>query len=140
MEWSDACIVNISSRGLLIQSRRTAPAGSIVEIRRASHVIVARVVWREGRRAGLRSDERLPVEEIMSMSKATGLTLVASYGALVERRRFQRPRQSEQRLRGRAIEFIGVVAIAVSLAACVWTAARRSLADPMTRIETALEH
>jgi len=59
--WTDACILNISSRGLLVHSARTGPAGSIVEVWRGDHVIVARVVWHDGARAGLEAEDKLPV-------------------------------------------------------------------------------
>lgn len=136
--WSDACILNISSRGLMIQSGRAGPTGSMVEIRRGDHVISARVVWKEGARAGLQSDERVPVEEIMSLSHCDTLRLVASDGALVERRKQPRRAESDARLRGRAIEFVGVGAIAVSLALGIWSTAQEAFAHPMAKVESAL--
>src|SRR4051794_36406877 len=83
-QWSDTCILNISSRGLMIHSARTGPEGSMVELYRGDRVIVARVVWREGARVGLRSDERLPVDEIMSLIQPARL---ASSMPNAERRR-----------------------------------------------------
>ena len=138
-EWSDACILNISSRGLLIQSGRAGPKGTLVELHRGDHVILARVMWREGSRAGVRSDERLPVEDIMSLAQSNSLRLVASEGAAVERRRRQRSDHSVSRLRGRALDFIGVAAIAVCLAAGVWTLVGEAFARPVARIEAALD-
>src|SRR5215218_5584495 len=66
-QWSDTCILNISSRGLMIHSGREAPRGSLVELRRGEHVIIARVAWRDGARVGLCSEDRVPIEEIMSV-------------------------------------------------------------------------
>ena len=91
-QWSDACILNISSRGMMIHSGRAGPEGTRVELRRGEHVIIARVMWCDGGPAGLRSDERLPVEEIMSLSQSSALQLVASGGDLVDRRKSPRPR------------------------------------------------
>ena len=73
VQWSDTCILNISSRGLMIHSGRVAPKGSVVELHRGDHVIVARVVWRDGARVGLQSTDRVPVEEIMSGEGAIDL-------------------------------------------------------------------
>ena len=136
--WSDACILNISSRGMMIQSGRAGPAGSTVELHRGGHVIIASVVWREGSRAGLRTDDRLPVDDIMSAAQSGSLRLVASEGALVERRTKRRPSADHARLRGRAMEFAGVGAIAISLAVGVWSLADQAFAKPMARIEAAL--
>ena len=138
VQWSDVCILNISTRGLMIQSGRAGPTGSTVEIRRGDHVIIGRVVWREGPRAGVRCDERVPVEEIMSLGQSSALRLVASDGSAVERRKQPRRAEADARLRGRAIEFIGIGAIAVSLALGIWSTAQEALARPMARVEAAL--
>jgi len=70
--WGNASILNISSRGFLIQSARPTPKGSKVELRHGGHVITARVVWRDGARAGLATESCVPVEEIMSLGQVGG--------------------------------------------------------------------
>jgi len=137
-QWADACILNISSRGLLIHSGRAGPEGSMVELRKGDHVIVARVVWRDGSRVGLRSDDRLPIEDILSVGDSGALRLVASEGALVDRRGRRRLSADSARLRGRAMELIGGGAISLCLVLGIWTMAREALARPMARIELAL--
>ena len=137
-QWSDACILNISSRGLMIQAGRAGPEGSTVELRRGEYVIVGRVVWREGGRAGLRTDDRLPVEEILSVNQASTLTLIATDRAVLERRKQPRQSVSDPRLRGRAIEFLGTGTIAVSLAIGIWSTAQQALAQPIAKVEAAL--
>src|SRR5215213_9934355 len=107
-QWSDACILNISSRGLLIHSLRPAPIGSTVQIVRGDHLIVARVMWSDAGRSGLRSDERLPVDEILSLKQSHPLQLSASTGAIRDRRKQVRGVAVDARLRGRAIEFVAV--------------------------------
>src|SRR5690348_1343959 len=82
--WSDACILNVSSRGLMIHTGRPVRCGSEVELRRGEYMIVARVVWRDGARAGLRAEERVPIEEIVMGGHAPALQLTANNG---ERRR-----------------------------------------------------
>jgi len=135
-QWSDACILNISSRGLMIQSGRAGPEGSVLELRRGNHVITARVVWRNGPRVGLQSDERLPVEEILSLCKSHTLQLVACEGALVDRRK--RPRSgADSRVIGRSIEFAGIAVIAATLALGAWAMADRAFAKPLTTVEKA---
>ena len=60
-------------------------------------MIVARVVWRDGARAGLATDDRLPVEEIMSVGQSSALQLVAFNGTIVERRRLPRQKADDAR-------------------------------------------
>src|SRR5690349_5416886 len=111
--WSDACILNVSSRGALIHSSRPFPRGSIVELRHGDHVIVGRVVWRDGAKAGLHAEQRVPVEQILSLADGPALRLSAAPGG-VERRR--KPRTHDgSRMRSRALEFAGVVIIGVAL-------------------------
>lgn len=132
--WSDACILNVSSRGLMIHTGRPIPRGAEVEVRRGDHVIVARVVWRDGGRAGLRAEDRVPVEEIITLGQSPALQLTASTG---ERRKRPRPEENS-RLRGRAIEFAGVIAIAACLAAGGLTMIEAAFARPLQLVSAAL--
>jgi hypothetical protein len=132
--WSDACILNISSRGLMIHTGRPIAKGTEVEICRGDHVIVACVVWRDGGRAGLRAEERVPIEEIVALGKAPALTLAAGTGDDGKHRRDR----DHSRLRGRSIEFAAAVVIAVSLAGVGFTMVRSAFAGPLDRVEAAL--
>jgi hypothetical protein len=138
IQWSDTCILNISSRGLMIHSGRAAPKGSLVELRRGQLVIVARVVWRDGARVGLQSDERLPIAEIMSVGHCGALHLVACSDARIERRNQPRQSATDARLRARALEFVGVGAIAFSIVLSVWAMAQQAFALPLAQVEAAL--
>ena len=69
-QWTDAFILNVSSRGLLIQSTEAVERGMYVEVRRDNQVIIGRIVWRSGSRAGLRSQDRVPLEAIVTAGAA----------------------------------------------------------------------
>lgn len=134
MSWSDACILNISSRGLMIHTGRPISQGTMVEIRRGDHAIVARVVWREGGRAGLKAEDRVPIEEIVTIGQSPALRLTAAPG---ERRSQPRP-QDRSRSRGRAIEFAGVLAIGACVAGAALTMVEVAFARPLAVISAAL--
>ena len=138
VQWSDACILNVSSRGLLVNSPRPAAQGSTVELRRGDHVILARVVWREGTRVGLEVEDRLPVEEIISLDQAQTLRLSAAGADFVERRKQARANVIDARLRGRAMEFISIGVIAAALATTIWSMVEQALARPMAAVAAAL--
>jgi PilZ domain-containing protein len=139
VQWNDARILNISSRGLLVHCPRPVSHESVVELRRGDHVIVARVVWREGTRAGLRVDDRLPVEQIMSQSQSQSLQITAPPDAFVEERRKQsRAVAADARLRGRAMEFVSIGVIGTSLAVAVWSMVQHALVGPLAAISSAL--
>ena len=134
--WSDACILNVSSRGLLIHSRGAAETGTTIELHHRDYAITARVVWRSGARAGLRSEDRVPVEEIMILGQAHNVTLTAVEQPGVERRRM--PRHDESRARGRTIEFAGALAIAAVLASGMLAMVESALARPLASIGVVL--
>lgn len=123
----------------MIHSARPAPEGSLVELRRGEHAIVARVVWRDGARLGLQSDERLPIEEIMSLTQSHALRLTASGGRIVDRRKHPRFAANDSRIRGRMIEFLGVVTITASLAISAWVMAEEAFAKPMAVVQRAFD-
>lgn len=135
--WSDACILNISSRGVMIHSREPVERGSYVELRRGDQVIVGRVMWRSGSRLGMRAQDRVPVEAIVTSKAAAALRLCAAQPEPVERR--QTPRLAgDSRLRGRAIEFVSVAAIAASLSVAVLSIMANAVASPLSRVTVAL--
>ncbi len=137
-QWNDACILNVSSRGMLIHSAWPVVEGSTVEILRGDQLIVARVIWSEAGRSGIRSDERLPVEDILSLEHSRSLQLIASNGVLHDRRKERQRIAGESREHGRTIEFVAFGAIAVSLAFGLWAMTEAALSGPLARATVAL--
>ena len=135
--WTDTCILNISSHGLLIHSARTGPEGSKVELWRGERVIVARVVWQDGSRAGLRAEERLAVDDILSLNASSALMLTAAPCSRSNNEPWER-RRKDRRSQGRSIEFTGVVVIACSLAATAYDMVEQAFARPLALIQQAL--
>jgi hypothetical protein len=135
--WTDACILNISSRGLLVHSARTGPAGSIVEVWRGDHVIVARVVWHDGARAGLEAEDKLPVDQILSLNASAALILTAGQPQQAGKPPWER-RRRDRLSQGRMIEYAGVVVIACSLAVTAFDLVIETLGRPMALINAAL--
>lgn len=63
--WSDASILNLSSRGMLMHSAARPTRGAYLEIRRGHHIIVARVVWANADRFGVRTQDVVPADRLM---------------------------------------------------------------------------
>jgi hypothetical protein len=133
--WSDTCILNLSSRGLMIHTNQQVAPGTAVEIRRGDHVIIARVMWRSGGRAGLQAEESLAVEEIMTVGQSPALRLTADNGG--DRRRYPRP-EDRSRAHGRMIEFAGAGVVALSLAAAALSMVEQAFARPIAIVTAAL--
>jgi len=121
----------------MIRAGRGIPEASLVELRRGEVAIVARVIWREGSRAGLLSADPLPVAEILSLTQATALQLIAN-AAPAERRAQPRRDTDSSRFRGKSLEFVSVAVIAASLAVTLFEVVEQALAGPMQAIRSAL--
>jgi hypothetical protein len=136
--WSDACILNISSRGLMIRASRPVPQGSMVELRRGDHVIIARVVWREGAKAGLQAEDCLPVEDILTLSQAAAIQVAAGPSYPIAERRRQPRSHDQSRLRARVMEFASIAFIAVSLAGGALLMVGDAFSRPLAEVRAAL--
>jgi hypothetical protein len=136
--WADACILNLSSRGLMVYSKAAAQPGAFVEIRRGGQLVIARVVWRKDGRMGLCSPDELPVHDIISSKTAAAIAFrTTATGFQVERR--SRLRSAERsRTQGRAIEFLSLVFVGAVLAGTVFACVQESLARPSAAVSQAL--
>ena len=135
--WGDACILNISSRGLLIYSNRPAPKDDHVELRQGEHVIAARIMWRNGQRLGLAAEDRVPVEDIVTLGCSPGLQLIAADRPPRERQ-FERI-NSDSRLRSRALEFASLALIGAMLSLAAASLMVEAFAYPIHRVAAALD-
>lgn len=71
--WSDITILNVSSRGLMARASSVPAARSYIEIRRgADLVIVGKVIWHDSCHFGIRTQDRVGVDALMSGSATTG--------------------------------------------------------------------
>ena len=139
--WHDACILDMSSRGLMIQASDPPPGGSYLELRRGRHVIVARVMWTRDRRAGLRSQDPLPTEAIISEPDfSSGPPIIAGVERRAEplARARPAPQHEHSRWRSRAWEFASLAFIGGVLATFAFDAVANALERPMTAVEGAL--
>lgn len=140
--WHDVCIVNLSKRGLGIQTADPPLRGTYLEICRGRHVIVARVMWSKGHRAGLKSQDSIFVDALINEPVDAGAgprgpTPVQP----AERRRAPRTdaqRHERSRIAGRAFEFACIALAAGALGVTAFGAVEEAFAAPLTKIEAAL--
>ena len=135
--WRDACILNISSRGLLLHSSDAPSAGSYLEIRRGQHVMVARVVWSEAERFGVHTQDRLPVEAIVRDLPAIGSS-EPGQNRFVERRHRPRERHERSRLAGRWLEYAAFAIGGMIAASSAYGAVSVAMAQPIAELRTVL--
>jgi hypothetical protein len=135
--WSDACILNISRKGLLVYSSGSAEPGSFVEIRRGGQLVVARVVWRRNQRIGLRSPDPVRIEDIITTETAASAVQASIAQFHADRRRL--PRNGDKsRNHARAMEFMAVILAATALAGAAVSGVNDALGAPLAAVRVAL--
>jgi len=69
--WSDVYIKNMSSRGIMAEAGEPPTRGTYVEIRRGRQIVVGRVIWTRNGQFGVRTQDRLDVEAIVTEPRLT---------------------------------------------------------------------
>jgi hypothetical protein len=139
VSWHDVCILNLSRRGLGIQAAEPPQRGTDVEICRGSQVIVARVMWAKGHRAGLHSQDAIAVQALVRENPAND---PGTATPKVERRRAPRStlKQHEaSRLLARSIEFAGIGLAALAFGLVALGSVQQALARPIAQVRAALD-
>ena len=128
--WSNGHIVNLSSRGMLLQCVCPPGIGSTIEIRQEGRVISATVVWREGFSAGLSCHGELAIADWLTASADRPKANCSAF--LIKAKRRAMPRDHERsRALGRKIEFIAVAAVAALIGISVAAMAAEVLFRPL---------
>ena len=141
--WSDASILNLSSRGLLLRSSAPPARGTYVEVRRGAHVIVGRVVWTGLDRFGVRAQDRLAVDSLVANETPRQGPANDPGGTPAERRARPRPerlewRHARSREAGRMLQFACIAGFGLVLAACAYEAVSDTLDRPMAEVSLSL--
>ena len=126
--WSDACIVNISWRGLGLQAAKPPQPGTYVELRTGAYTTVARVAWAKQHRFGLQTQDSV----LMSGGTEETPPRVVSVAKDPDA-----DRKGATRL-GRLMEFTGVAMAAAVAAIVLFGMVGQTLSDPKSRIVSVL--
>ncbi len=147
--WVDVRIRNMSSRGLLGQTEDPPAPGTYVEIRRTTHVIIGRCVWRKAREFGVRTQDRLDIDAIIEESvlaakpcadQRAGQSCPAKRSnpellqADKSARQLDRSRQMSS-----AIQFLFIVGLGMVAAGLAASAIHDILSQPVKAIEAGLQ-
>lgn len=139
--WSDALILNMSSKGLLVRSDRSPSRGSYLEIRRGPHVIVARVVWANSGRFGVQTQDPVPTDGLIQDPDGAQAPATPPGAGFKERRAIARPtevRHESSRQKGRAAEFAVIAFACAAMAILIGGAVVEVVAKPMEAAQAAL--
>ena len=137
--WGDACIRNISSRGLGLQTLAPPVQGAYVELRRGSNAIIARVVWVDGHRFGVSTQDVVSIAALTTdrtcrdEPSLSTPTLDRKATAVAHQHQF-----ASSRAAGRAIEFAFLAILMTAAASAAYTMASDTLGRPIAAVEAAL--
>jgi hypothetical protein len=135
-------MLNVSSRGLGLSISAPPEPGTYVEIRRGRHIIVARVMWTEGVRCGLHTQDPISIDALIRESDSTETKPPPSTALepRAERRRtLALSRQHDRsRLAGRALEFAFFGFLGASAALVGFDLVKETVGRPLTEVQTAL--
>lgn len=138
--WSNARILNLSSRGLLLHASRTPQRGTYIEVCKGPHRIVGQVVWVRQDRFGVRTQDKLAVEAIASGGDA-GPPVAESLN-LERRAKRRQPTAEERRERSRsvasAMQFMWVAGFGAAAATLAFEAVEGALSEPMSIVSAEL--
>ena len=140
ISWHDVCIMDLSRRGIGIQAAEPPSRGTYVEICRGTQVIVARVMWAKGHRAGLNSQDAIAVRALVRGDPANDRIALPPACPRLDRRRAPRALQSHEtsRLAARALEFACVGLIATAFGLTVFGTVEQALGRPVAQVRDAL--
>ena len=142
--WRDASILNISSRGLGLHASRPPEPASYIEVQRGHHLIIARVVWVDGCRFGVRSQDIIPIETVLGQSELSDAPLkskaASEFRSLPSGMVRALDRQHEtSRVVARCMEFAFVAILGVSAAFLGFGMVTEAIGRPMAELQTALD-
>lgn len=137
--WCDACILNVSSRGLLLHASAPPERGVFVEVRRGAHVVVGRVIWSKDGRFGLQTQDRLSVTTLVK-GQRPGSPGGAAVFEQKDRRRRPRSKTDSNASRqfGRLMEFLFVVGLGFVVASGAHDFVTVVLSEPLSMVANRL--
>lgn len=138
--WADTSIVNVSNRGMGLQTLRAPAPGSYIEIRKGPVCIVAQVVWTHGQRFGVRTQDDVDLGALSakrpsgarSRPEDSGEAAACLQWKRIPKRHFEIAERN--RLLGRAAEFVWIGLGAAAASLLVVHAMHESLARASIRI------
>lgn len=134
--WSDVCIRNVSSHGMMLLIGNPPERGTYIEVRRGNAVVIGRVMWVSAGRCGLRTKERISVAELTMANAPLADTRSGDRRAQA---RAHHPGEAAARsaAMGRLMQFAATVALVLAAGGFIAHATYGVLATPSAAIARA---
>jgi hypothetical protein len=137
--WSDARILDISRRGLMVRAAIVPTRGTYVEISRGTHRIVARVVWARDGRFGAFAQDPIDADAVARGDQAPpAVAANLNHDRRAKRRESTGEREERSRRRSRQLEFFVIAALGSGAALLAFDTVGETLSRPLSQIEASL--
>lgn len=143
--WVDACIHNMSSRGMMLTTDSPPAPGAYVDIRRGTQIVIGRVVWRKDQFFGIRTQDKVNMDAIVNEPR---LAARPPRKADQQLERRSKDRLTAEQKVGRQVErsrqismliqFVVVIALVVAAAVLIGDRVHALLSAPARAIEHSL--
>ena len=135
----DACIRDVSSKGLMIQAKVSPPRGTYVEIITHSQTIVGRVVWGKDMRFGILTRDKIHVDMMVAERRAppSGQCADPQPTAVLRPASVAR-KPGFRRSHARALEFGALILFALAMVATFASATYQTLSRPFESVAESL--
>lgn len=135
--WSEVCIRNISSHGMMLEMSRPPAPGCYVELRRSNVVVVARVMWSEEGKCGLRTQAKVDLGALSGLASEAEQT--PARASSTKRRAEAVGATAEQAANtGRAMQFAFGAAFGAGIAVLLSLTAYDAMSRPFNAVRAAL--
>lgn len=138
--WSEARILNISSRGLMVHAPQAPPRGTYIELSKGTHRIVARVVWVDCDRFGAMTQDAVAVAAMVRGDDAESPLPASPRNDRRGSHRDPPPAERHEfsRRRSQRLQFLTVTALGCAAAAFAFDTVRDTLFRPLNLVEVGL--
>lgn len=136
----DACIRDVSSKGLMVQTKVPPPRGTYVEIITAGQTIVGRVVWGKDMRFGISTRDKIHIDMMVAQrpTPLAGQYADPQPAVLLPPSTLVRP-PGFRRSHARALELGALTLFALAMVAAFASATYQTLSRPFERVAERLE-
>lgn len=135
--WGDVVIHNMSSRGMLVAVDGDFRPGNVIEIRRIHHVVIGRVVWRQGLYMGIRTQDPIDMDGIVSAkppASKPGTAAASSDRRAAPRVASVAERAEASRQLSRLFQFAALLGVIVTASVIIAGEVRNLLGTPLEQV------
>ncbi|WP_066697147.1 PilZ domain-containing protein [Sphingobium amiense] len=137
-QWLDATIMNVSLHGMMLRMARPPGRGSYIEIRRASTIVVGRVIWAKDGKCGIRAQDRIDISALTGDAPAAPAWKAGDADRRAVQRRSIEESAAASQVWARRFQFAALIVAIVGGGFLILHSLTETFAAAMARVADAL--